>query len=212
MPTYERILRDLRNAYDRGAVDRERAELAPWKLGVRQQFLETLREEGATTMLEIGPGTGRNSRFFGDNGLDVVATDLSAEMVRLCRDKGLSAHVMDFKGLDFPSASFDAVYAFNCLLHVPSDDFIPVLIHIRGVIKPGGLLFLGQWGDIDYEGVPDWDRHDPPRFFCQYTDQRIQDLVSQVFELVEFRPIKVDAADDPRVRFQAMTLRKGLRD
>ena len=84
----------------------------------------------------------------------MVATDLSAEMVRLCRDKGLTAHVMDFMGLDFPSTSFDAVYAFNCLLHVPSADFIPVLMHIRGVIKPGGLLFLGRWGDVDYAGVP----------------------------------------------------------
>ena len=209
LPRYDRILGDLRSAYDVGAADRDRAEPAPWKLGVRQRFLDTLRDEGAATLLEIGAGTGKDSRFFLDSGLDVVATDLSAEMVRLCRDKGLSAHVMDFMGLNFPSASFDAVYAFNCLLHVPSADFIPVLMHIRGVMKPGGLLFLGQWGDVDYEGVPDWDRHDPPRFFCEYTDQRIQELVSRVFELVEFTPVNVDAADEPHVRFQAMTLRKG---
>ena len=51
---------------------------------------------------------------------------------------------------------------------------------------------------------------DPQPPIRNETDQRIQDLVSQVFEMVEFTPVNVDAADDPRVRFQAMTLRKGL--
>lgn len=54
--------------------------------------------------------------------LQVVATDLSPAMVGFCRQKGLDAHVMDFLHLDFPAGSFDAVYALNCLLHVPNAD------------------------------------------------------------------------------------------
>ena len=40
-------------------------------------------------MLEIGAGTGIHGLFFQQNELAVVSTDLSAEMVRLCRAKGL---------------------------------------------------------------------------------------------------------------------------
>ena len=53
LPRYERILGDLRSSYDVGAADRDRAEQAPWKLGVRQRFLDTLRDEGAATLLGV---------------------------------------------------------------------------------------------------------------------------------------------------------------
>jgi SAM-dependent methyltransferase len=70
--------------------------------------------------LEIGAGTGNDGLYFQNNGLDVTCTDLSPDMVNLCREKGLKAYVMDFLSLDFPPGSFDAIYALNCLLHVPT--------------------------------------------------------------------------------------------
>ncbi len=104
-------------------------------------------------MLEVGAGTGQDSLFFQENGFDVVATDLSPEHVRRCREKGLDAHVMDFLGLDFPAASFDAIYAFNCLLHVSSADFPAVLKIIERLLKPGGVFFLGQHGGAESDSI-----------------------------------------------------------
>ena len=74
----------------------------PWKLDQRAAFLERLEAEGGGSLLEIGAGVGRDSLFFQNNCLEVTATDLSPEMVRFCREKGLNAHVMDFWKLDFP--------------------------------------------------------------------------------------------------------------
>src|SRR5690606_3962913 len=105
--------------------------------------------------------------YFQENGLEVVAVDLSPAMVALCREKGLEAHVMDFLRLDFPPGSFDAVYALNCLLHVPDRDLPAVLEAIRAVLRPGGLFFLGVYGGgaLTGEGSYDHDDHNPPRFF-----------------------------------------------
>ena len=66
-------------------------------------------------------------------------------MVERCRAKGIEAHVMDFLHLDFPAGSFDAVFAMNCLLHVPNQDLPAVLAAVRS-IRPGGLFFVGVYG------------------------------------------------------------------
>jgi len=71
------------------------------------------------------------------------------EVLEHCRAKGIDAHVMDFLHLDFPASSFDAVFAMNCLLHVPNQDLPDVLTAIRTVLRPDGLFFLGGYGDRD---------------------------------------------------------------
>jgi SAM-dependent methyltransferase len=62
------------------------------------------------------------------------------------------------------SGSFDAVYALNCLLHVPSPDLPSVLAAIEEVLVPGGLLYVGTWGGVDEEGSIRDDHHPVPAF------------------------------------------------
>ncbi|MFD0618524.1 class I SAM-dependent methyltransferase [Paenibacillus sp. GCM10027629] len=87
-------------------------------------------------MLEIGAGTGIDSIYFKENGIEVTSVDLSTEMIRYCKEKGLQAYVMDFYHLDFADNTFDAVYALNCLLHVPKNEIFDVLLGIRRIMKP----------------------------------------------------------------------------
>ena len=139
---YHDDVHHLRYAYNGSANERNESVLAPWKLTERRRVLDMFRKHNAQRLLEIGAGTGKDAAFFRDGGLDVVCTDLSPEMVRHCRAKGLTVHGMDFLNLDFPQASFDAVYALNCLLHVPKRDLQAVLERVRFVLKPGGLMML----------------------------------------------------------------------
>ncbi len=123
MYDYQQVINTLRAAYSHeSAEQRDNIEKEDWKVVERQQFLSLLQKEGKTTLLEIGAGTGKDSLFFQESGLRVVCTDLSPAMIALCHTKGLEAYVMDFLNLDFVPASFDAVYALNCLLHVPGAD------------------------------------------------------------------------------------------
>jgi hypothetical protein len=41
-----------------------------------------------------------------------------------------------FLRLDFPAGSFDAVYAKNCLLHVPNHDLPAVLAVVGAILRP----------------------------------------------------------------------------
>jgi SAM-dependent methyltransferase len=200
---YHEIIDDLRTAYDAGASRRDAMGKSPWKLAERAAFLERLPARGR--LLEVGAGTGQDSVYFQDNGLDVVAVDLSPAMVERCRAKGVEAHVMNFLDLDFPPASFDAVYACNCLLHVPDADLPAVLDRIAAVLRPGGLFFLGVYGGgtLTGEGTFVGDSHDPPRFFSFRGDEQLQEFALRSFEIVDFHVVGLDES-----RFQSLTLRR----
>jgi len=206
---YQQVRENLRQAYDGGADRRDRQDKAPWKLAERAAFLRRLQEADCTRLLEIGAGTGQDSVFFASHGLDVVTTDMSAAMVARCRDKGLDARVMDFSKLDFPAASFDAVHAMNCLLHVPNAELPAVLASIARVLRPGGLFFLGVYGASEEaeEGPADQDDHVPARFFSWRTDEQIVRFASQSFDVVDFHVAQAGTGH----RFQSLTLRRPLR-
>ncbi|WP_020525670.1 class I SAM-dependent methyltransferase [Catelliglobosispora koreensis] len=186
-PAYEEVIASLKDSYDADAATRDGQAKEPWKLAERESFLRRLTK--GQKLLEIGAGTGHDSYFFQRNGLSVTATDLSPEMVARCRAKGLDAHVMDFLSLDFPPESFDAVWALNCLLHVPNKDLPRVLTAIHDLLKPGGLFFIGVYGGEAHEGIHDNDQAVPKRFFSRRTDEQLKAFVSECFEVVDFHPV-----------------------
>ena len=202
---YDDIIESLRVSYDRNAEERDQMAIAPWKIEERGKFLQWLQAEAKTTLLEIGAGPGKDSLYFQENGLQVVSTDLSPEMVKLCREKGLTAYVMDFLHLDFPPASFGAVYALNTLLHVPKTDLPRVLSAIQKLLKPEGIFYMGVYGGEDKEGILAQDHLEPKRFFSSYTDEAILQAVGAFFEVVYFRHVPLE---DPNQHFQSMILRK----
>jgi SAM-dependent methyltransferase len=204
---YDEVLDPLRAAYDARAAWRDGQTKQPWKLAERRAFRDRLLP--GARLLEIGAGTGQDSVYFLEEGLAVVAVDLSPLMVEHCRAKGVEAHVMDFLHLDFPAGSFDAVFAMACLLHVPNHDLPAVLATIRAVLRPGGLFFVGVYGGRESsEGPIDDDEHVPPRFFSFRTDEQLLGFTAQArFDVVDFHP--VDTGDYP---FQSLTLRRPLSD
>ncbi len=197
----------LRAAYDAQAEARDRKDFPEWKRRIREDFLAILRSERSSRLLEIGAGTGRDGAFFAEHGLDVVCVDLSPEMVRLCREKGLDAQAMDAVDLRFSDGAFDAVYSLNNLLHLPESEFSRALREVRRVLRPGGTFFLGLYGGIDREGVWEEDAYEPKRFFSFRTDARFLEVVGEVFDVVSFDRVAVEAAD-PRLHFQSLILRK----
>lgn len=200
---YDETLDPLRQAYDARAAWRDGHPKERWKLVERQAFLDRLAR--GARLLEIGAGTGQDSAHFLQEGFAVVAADLSPVMVEHCRAKGIEAHVMDFLNLDFPAGSFDAVFAMNCLLHVPNLDLPTVLARIRAVLRPGGLFFFGVYsGNENAEGPLAGDEHVPPRFFSWRTDETLVGFASAaLFDVVDFHPVDTGRG----YRFQSLTLR-----
>jgi SAM-dependent methyltransferase len=200
---YDDVLDPLRAAYDARALWRDGLTREPWKLAERQAFRDRLAP--GARLLEIGAGPGHDSAHFQDEGFAIVAADLSPAMVEICRSKGIEAHVMDFLHLDFPDGSFDAVFAMNCLLHVPNADLPSVLGAIRSVLRSAGLFFVGVYGGTSREGPIDNDEHVPPRFFSWRSDEELLGFATAArFEVVDFHPIE----HGPDHRYQSLTLRR----
>jgi len=203
---YDQVTKSLRQAYDAAATERERAEESPWKLEERTRYLTRLEQEGRHRLLEVGAGTGVHGKWFADRGLTVVCTDLSPELVKLCRAKGLEAHVMDFLALDLPGA-FEAVFAMNCLLHVPRENFRSALVSIARTLEPGGLFYLGQYGGQDLEGEFEGDHYTPKRFFSRWTDAALRGELEREFEIVDFHRVSLGEDRADAGHFQSFTCR-----
>jgi SAM-dependent methyltransferase len=197
---------NLIESYNKYAQERDTYTMDAWKVEERANFLALLQSKNKSSLLEIGAGTGRDSKFFQDMGMAVTCIDLSPEMIKLCQQKGLSAQVMDMTDLNFPPDSFDAVYALNSLLHIPKAESRTVLGNVRKVLKPSGLFYLGVYGsDEESEGIREQDTYDPKRFFSFYTDDNIQNITSELFELKYFKRIPTTGNE---LHFQSLILTK----
>jgi SAM-dependent methyltransferase len=203
--TNKQLKAKLIEAYNQQAEGRNKSGIEDWKAAERAHFLAMLQKEAKQILLEIGTGHGRDSLFFQEQGFSVTGIDISPAMVELCRQKGITAHVMDVVDLKFKRNSFDAVYALNSFLHLPKSEFPTALKNVHTVLQPTGLFYLGLYGGFDFEGIWEDDFYSPKRFFSFYTDEDLKRSLREVFEIVYFRNIEFDKDKRP---FQSVILRK----
>jgi SAM-dependent methyltransferase len=194
----------LRQSYNNFAGEREKSTQQEWKVKIRDSFLKLLKDEGKTSILDIGAGTGRGSKFFMDKNMDVTAVDLSDEMIKLCQVKGINSQRLDFYNLHEIGKKFDAVWSMNSLLHVRKADLGFVLEEIKNVLNPSGLFFMGVYGGEDSEGIWEDDIYTPHRFFSSYTDENINKVVSNHFKIVSFEIIETGGSS----HFQSIIMKK----
>ncbi|WP_027244702.1 class I SAM-dependent methyltransferase [Leisingera daeponensis] len=94
-------------------------------------------------VLELGCGTGSTAIALAPTAGEIIATDLSEEMLKVGRERAWNAAAsnVDFRCCDVlsaPDGPFDAVMAFNLLHLVP--DFEAALDAIAAKLPAGGLF------------------------------------------------------------------------
>lgn len=138
------------------------------------------------TVLDIGAGPGRDGLLLQEKGLRVTCLDASEAMVKLSLARGLESIVGDFSQLPFPPGSFDAVWAYTALLHVPKSEVEQVLKEITRVLKPRGYLGLGLI-EGDSEGYRESSGMNLPRWFSFFSKKEVDDLLQKhQFRVVYF--------------------------
>ena len=177
----------LVKTYEKYAHERASHSSDEFKVQERSEFLKFLKNEGRDTLLEIGCGHGRDAQFFQAQGLRVLAVDNTPAMVRLTAEKGVPAQVVDCYDLGEINERFDAVYTMNCLLHIPKRDFKRVLRLISERLNESGLMYLGIWGDENFEGIWEQDRYEPKRFFSFWKTEALLEVLQQSFRLEYYR-------------------------
>lgn len=135
--------------------------------------LLTSRLKPDALILDLGCGAGRDLKYFAERGYRVVGVDYSRELVEIARrHSGQPVELMDFRSLDFPEETFDAVWAVASLLHVARADIDQVLAQIRRLLKPGGRFVAsmkkGHGERVDERG----------RFFSEYLPTEWHDRLS----------------------------------
>jgi ubiquinone/menaquinone biosynthesis C-methylase UbiE len=97
------------------------------------------------TVLELGCGTGVFTRYFAESRCELVAIDISPDLLERARSRlGLSEvrlRVEDAEQLSFADATFDRVVGSSVLHHL---DLQRALAEIYRVLKPGGRMAFAE--------------------------------------------------------------------
>ena len=137
-----------------------------------------------------------------DEGEDVARPN---EVLQLAANNAFQPGIGNLLDLRFEAASFDAVYARNCLIHVPNAELDGALAGIARVLRPEGLFYLSVYGGGEFEGIWDGDSWEEKRFFSFRTDDALREAVTGFFELHSFEIIPQGFGG---YHYQSLVLRK----
>lgn len=136
-------------------------------------------------ILDLGCGSGRDSKTFIGMGYTVTALDGSTELCRIASDyTGLSVRCLMFQDLDYDNA-FEGIWACSSLHHLSRDQLNETLPKVIRALKPGGILYTCfKYGESDY--IDEKERH----FTCA-TEQSVYNLVEVVRDDIDINEMNV---------------------
>jgi SAM-dependent methyltransferase len=122
--------------YD-GVADWFDRELATAPAGVVARDLAAeLLGAGTGALLDVGCGTGAHAAAWAGLGWDVTGIDVSADQLRLARERGVRVVQGRAEELPFADESFAA--AVSTWTHTDVDDFPTEVREVVRVLRPGG--------------------------------------------------------------------------
>lgn len=127
-------------------------------------------------ILDVGCGPGRDMAWFEARGALMTGIDVSAEMLaRAGKRTRATLAQMDMRHLDFPDASYDAVWAIASLLHIAKAEAPTIVSEFRRVVKDGGVVAVA----VKQGAGERWVQHpDGERFFAYYEPAELESLLA----------------------------------
>ena len=133
-------------------------------------FLPRLKK--GAHILDLGCGSGRDSKYFQTQGFKVTAVDGSKEFCRLAsKFLGQEVRYLLFEELDY-TEEFDGIWACASLLHVPKAEIQDVLHKVENALTSSGVLYMSfKYGKEE--------RTAGARSFSDYTEEDIDWLMAK---------------------------------
>jgi ubiquinone/menaquinone biosynthesis C-methylase UbiE len=98
------------------------------------------------TILDVGVGTGRFAAPLGQRGLEILGVDLSLEMMRRARTKGIGTLIRaDLRRLPVSGEAVDGAFMAHVLQLVPDPG--PVLRELGRVARRAVVILLPEWSE-----------------------------------------------------------------
>lgn len=137
-------------------------------------FLSYLNKN--SKILDMGCGTGRDSKYFKELGHIVKSIDGSLEMCKVASNL-LNEEVEQLNFLDINyNNEFDGVFACASLLHLSNEDLLVVLKKISNALKENGILYTCfKYGDST--------RVDKGRFYNDMNEEKFINILTNVEDL-----------------------------
>lgn len=113
------------------------------------KFLKHLQSNAY--ILDFGCGSGRDSKYFIDNGYKVKAIDGSVEMCKLASEYiNQNVDCMKFEELSDIN-TYDGIWACSSILHVEKENFLSVLDKMIKSLKDNGVIYTSLKIGTGYE-------------------------------------------------------------
>lgn len=124
-------------------------------------------------ILDFGCGSGRDTKYFLDQGYTVEAIDGSAELCKLASTyTGISVKHMLFHDLQEVN-KYDAIWACSSILHLPYTELVDVMKKMVTALKANGLIYTSfKYGT--FEGMRNG------RYFIDMTEDSLEKLLQDV--------------------------------
>ena len=124
-------------------------------------------------ILDLGCGSGRDSRAFLAQGYRVTAIDGSIELCKIASEQlGHPVRCQRFEELD-DEAIYDGVWACASLLHLPTPVLKDTIYRVERALKPGGYFYASfKYGT--FEGKR------KERYFKDFTEKSFGDFVKDM--------------------------------
>ncbi|MDU6296183.1 class I SAM-dependent methyltransferase [Clostridium celatum] len=139
-------------------------------------FLSEIPSGGA--ILDLGCGSGRDSKVFIDKGYKITAVDGSKELAKLAsRVIGQEVIVSKFEDLRL-TESYDGIWACASLLHVNRSNIVDVIKSISCNLNRDGVFYMSfKYGNNEYID-------DKGRYFNCYTKESFEEMIKNIPELI----------------------------
>ena len=131
-------------------------------------------------ILDLGCGSGRDSKAFLEKGFKVVSVDGSEKLCNIASSY-IGQEVIFTTFQNFKSdIKFNGIWACASLLHLPYKDLKEVIKNLRNNLKEEGYFYLSfKYGEFEGERNG--------RYFTNMTEKKFRNLIKDIleYEIVE---------------------------
>ena len=159
---------DNLNYYNEHAASFVKDTLAVDFSETRDRFAQKLKS--GARVLDLGCGSGRDTRAFLEMGFQVTAADGSEELCRIASEyTGIPVRKMLFHELNETDV-YDGIWACASILHVPGSSLPDILDRMNKALKCSGVIYVSfKYGTFEGERNG--------RYFTDLTEDSLADLI-----------------------------------
>ena len=141
---------------------------------IYQKFLHYIPKK--SEILDIGCGSGRDSLYFKNQGLNVIAIDNNPHFVEFTKEHaGVETYLKSFQEIDYVN-KFDAIWACASLLHCQKNKLTEIFFKLAKALKENGIIYTSfKYGT--FSGI----RSD--RFFTDLNEELLDKILDVVNNL-----------------------------